>query len=110
MIEYNDEPQNYEQKCLCVLVLGTSGSMGYPRENPAISQLNSGLKSFQNELLKDEVTIDRLEVAIITFDSNVKVIQEPRMLTEFGMPVLTTGSATAMVDGLSKAIELVTSR
>ena len=110
MIQFNDDPLNYEQKCLCVLVLDTSGSMGWRSHNSAISQLNSGLKSFQNELLKDKVTTDRLEVAIITFDSNVKIIQEPHMLTEFEMPVLSTGTTTAMVDGLSKAIELVISR
>ena len=110
MDHYNEEPSNYEQKCLCVLVLDTSGSMSVPVVNPAISQLNAGLKSFQNELLKDEVTRDRLEVAIITFDSQVKLIQDPELLTAFTMPTLDTGTTTAMVDGISKAIDLVTDR
>lgn len=70
---YNEEPSNFEQKCLCVLVLDVSGSMsGSP-----INLLNEGLRRFQEELLKDEVTRDRLEVAIVTFGSEVETIQGP---------------------------------
>ena len=71
----NDE--NFEQKCLCVLVLDTSYSM----DDGSIDELNDGLKRFQSELLNDKVTRDRLEVAIVTFDSNVKTIQQPNAQT-----------------------------
>lgn len=105
-----DEPRNYEQKCLCVLVLDTSGSMSYPMNNPAINQLNAGLQRFQQELLKDEVTRDRLEVAIVTFDDEVNTVQGPELLTDFTMPVLRTNGCTAMIGGISEAIDIVTYR
>ena len=76
MPNYNEEPSNYEQKCLCVLVLDTSGSMSWPSSNPPIDQLNAGLQRFQEELLKDKVTRDRLEVAIVTFDDEVNTVQD----------------------------------
>ena len=48
---YNEEPSNFEQKCLCVLVLDVSGSMsGSP-----INLLNEGLRRFQEELLQEIV-------------------------------------------------------
>lgn len=110
MPHYNEEPSNFEQKCLCVLVLDTSGSMSWPNSNPPIDQLNAGLKRFQEELLKDEVTRDRLEVAIVTFDDEVNTVQGPELLTDFQMPVLRTAGCTAMIDGISEAIDIVTYR
>ena len=80
----NKHDENFEQKCLCVLVLDTSYSM----DDGSIDELNAGLKRFQDELLKDKTTRDRLEVAIVTFDSDVKTIQQPALLTDFSMPTL----------------------
>lgn len=100
----NDE--NFEQKCLCVLVLDTSYSM----DDGSIDELNAGLKRFQSELLNDKVTRDRLEVAIVTFDSNVKTIQQPALLTDFTMPTLTCDGSTCMIDGISEAIDIVDER
>ena len=55
--------ENYEQKCLCVLVLDVSGSMyGKP-----IEELNKGLQEFYNEISSDDTTSQRLEVSLITF-------------------------------------------
>lgn len=105
-----NEPSNFEQKCLCVLVLDTSGSMSWPTANPPISQLNVGLRKFQEELLKDDVTKDRLEVAIVTFDSDVQTIQGPELLTDFTMPSLSTNGSTRMADGISEAIDIITFR
>lgn len=103
---YEGEPSNYEQKCLCVLLLDTSYSM----EGGPINELNNGLKSFQQDLLKDELTSDRLEVAIVTFDSVVKTLQKPALLTDFSMPTLEVDGSTCMVDGINEAIDLVTER
>ena len=105
MYEFN-EPSNYEQKCLCVLVLDTSYSM----DDGPIEELNAGLQRFQEELLKDENTRDRLEVCIVTFDSEVNVVQDPALLTEFTMPTLQTNGSTCMVDGLEEAISIVENR
>lgn len=105
MYERN-EPSNYEQKCLCVLVLDTSYSM----DGGPIEELNAGLRRFQEDLLKDEITKDRLEVCIVTFDSEVNTVQDPALLTEFTMPTLQTNGSTCMVDGLEEAINIVENR
>ncbi len=42
--------ENYEQKCLCVLLLDVSGSM---RGEP-INELNKALQEFYNEIKEDE--------------------------------------------------------
>lgn len=105
MYEQN-EPINYEQKILCVLVLDTSYSM----EGNAIKELNAGLQRFQNELLKDVRMRDCLEVCIVRFDSDVEVIQDADLLTEFTMPTLVCGGSTCMIDALQKAIDVVENR
>ena len=69
----HDEGENYEQKCLCVLVLDTSGSMN---ASGAINQLNDGLVAFKNNTMQDPVTRDRLEVAIVSFNSKIEVVQQ----------------------------------
>lgn len=98
--------ENYEQKCLCVLVLDTSYSM----DDGSIDELNAGLQRFQKELLCDPTTKDRLEVAIVTFDSHVNTIQQPALLTQFTMPKLETNGSTVMIEGIDRAIDIVTSR
>lgn len=102
----NKHDENFEQKCLCVLVLDTSYSM----DDGSIDELNAGLKRFQDELLKDKTTRDRLEVAIVTFDSDVKTIQQPALLTDFSMPTLECNGSTCMIDGISEAIDIVENR
>ena len=102
----NKHDENFEQKCLCVLVLDTSYSM----DDGSIDELNAGLKRFQDELLKDKTTRDRLEVAIVTFDSDVKTIQQPALLTDFSMPTLVCNGSTCMIDGISEAIDIVENR
>ena len=102
----NKHDENFEQKCLCVLVLDTSYSM----DDGSIDEVNAGLKRFQDELLKDKTTRDRLEVAIVTFDSDVKTIQQPALLTDFSMPTLECNGSTCMIDGISEAIDIVENR
>jgi uncharacterized protein YegL len=99
-------PDNYEQKCLCVLVLDVSGSMsGQP-----IEELNRGLQDFKREVLLDTVASQRLEVSIVTFDSSARCIQEPSLIENFEMPKLYPTGSTKLVDGVHKALEIVESR
>ena len=101
-----EAPLNYEQKCLCVLCLDISGSMS----GPPITQLNEGLRRFQDELLKDVVTKDRLEVGIIGFGPKAEVIQEPTLLTEFTMPQLVAWGGTPMTEAIQMAFDMVHNR
>lgn len=98
--------QNYEQKCLCVLVLDVSGSM---RGKP-MDELNKGLQDFYNEIADDVTTSQKLEVSLITFNHIVKTIQEPALVENFTMPTLTATGSTAMVNAVNEAIDKVEAR
>lgn len=98
--------ENYEQKCLCVLVLDVSGSMhGKP-----IEELNKGLQDFYNEISSDETTKQRLEVSLITFNQIVRTVQEPALVENFIMPQLEANGSTALVNAVNQAIDKVDAR
>ena len=98
--------ENYEQKCLCVLVLDVSGSMG----GDPIRELNKGLQDFYYEISSDPTTSQRLEVAMVTFSHIVKTIQPPALVENFTMPQLTVTGSTATVDAVREAIDIVAAR
>lgn len=101
-----ESAENYEQKCLCVLVIDTSGSMsGKPMD-----ELNNGLRDFYDEIYNDETTSQRLEIAIITFDSVTKMVQEPALIENVDFPELSAGGSTVMVQAVREAIQLVEDR
>lgn len=102
----SEVPENYESKCLCVLVLDVSGSMRGNR----MEELNKGLQDFYNELSSDETTSQRVEVAIITFGSFAKTIQAPSLVENFSMPSLTADGSTVLVTAVNQAIDLVSER
>ncbi|MGL5510016.1 MAG: vWA domain-containing protein, partial [Microcoleaceae cyanobacterium] len=56
--------ENPEPRCPCVLLLDTSASMtGSP-----IQALNEGLRTFKEDLVKDDLASKRVEIAVISFD------------------------------------------
>lgn len=100
--------QNYEERTPCVLVLDVSGSMN---DKGAIDQLNEGLLRFKNEVMSDELASKRLEIGIVTFASEVKVLLPIKNTIEHvEMPVLKAGGGTKLVDGAQKGIDLVNHR
>lgn len=102
-----NENENYEQKCLCVLVLDTSGSMN---SNGAIDELNQGLKTFKTATMQDSITRDRLEVAIVSFNSTVTEVQKPDILPNVEMPTLAASGQTQIVKAIEKAQEIIEDR
>lgn len=129
-----ESAENYEQKCLCVLVLDTSGSMNeivddtgavptgrtvesdgkvYNIVEGGVSKLdllNKGLFSFFEEIVDDDTTDQRLELAIITFNDMVQVIQEPALPSNVAIQPLEAQGETALVDAVYNAIDLVAAR
>lgn len=125
---------NYEQKCLCVLVLDVSGSMNeivddsnvvstgrtiyvdgkqYNVVTGGVSKLdglNEGLQSFYREIANDDTTSQRLELAVITFNDEVNVIDGPCLVENSCLPVLEADGETAMVEAVYEAIALVNAR
>ncbi|MBE9146640.1 vWA domain-containing protein [Planktothrix mougeotii] len=98
--------ENPEPRCPCVLLLDTSASMqGVP-----IDALNDGLMTFRNDLIRDELAKKRVEVAIISFDNQVKIVQDFVTADQFEPPVLTAQGQTFMGTAISQALDLIAAR
>lgn len=103
---------NYEMKCLCVLVLDVSGSM----RGDKLNQLNKGVHDFFTQIQTcdgvSEGTKDQLEVSIIQFDEEVKILRSPQLIEdEEAAPTLEErGSVTETVLAMEEAIKLVEDR
>ncbi|MEB3179429.1 MAG: VWA domain-containing protein [Nostocaceae cyanobacterium] len=98
--------ENPEPRCPCVLLLDTSGSM----QGMALNALNEGLQSFKNDLIQNSLASRRVEVAIVTFDSIVNVVQDFVTADLFSPPTLTAQGLTNMGSGINKALDLVQER
>lgn len=101
-----ESPQNYEQKCCCVLVLDVSGSMaGKP-----INELNKAIHGFYESIQNNPTTSNRLEIAVVEFSSTVNTLVDPSLVQSFSMPTLVTKDTTALVDGVREGLSIVRSR
>jgi len=69
--------ENPEPRCPCILLLDISGSM----QGERINALNEGLRTFKEELNRDSLANKRVEVAIVTFNTDVQVVQDLSQLT-----------------------------
>ncbi|MEB3151602.1 MAG: VWA domain-containing protein [Sphaerospermopsis sp.] len=103
VVEFAENP---EPRCPCILLLDTSGSM----QGPPVEALNEGLQQFKEELVKNSLAARRVEVAIVTFDTEVRVLQDFVTADEFYPPVLTAQGLTSMGSGINKALDLIQAR
>jgi uncharacterized protein YegL len=103
VVEFAENP---EPRCPCVLLLDTSGSM----QGEAIEALNQGLLSLKDELIKNSLASRRVEVAIVTFDSHINVVQDFVTADQFNPPILTAQGLTSMGAGIHKALDMVQER
>ncbi len=102
-----EEVQNYSQKCCVALVLDTSLSM----TGSSIDQLNAGIRSFLKEIQADNANLgQKLELGIVTFDSNVRRVSEPKLVEFIQFRSLEVEGTTMMVDGVREGIKMVEQR
>jgi uncharacterized protein YegL len=96
---------NPEPRCACLLLLDTSGSMaGAP-----ISELNAGLKVFEDELKGDSLSAKRVEVGVVTFGP-VQVEADFTSATTFYAPELTASGSTPMGEAIERGLEMLRAR
>ena len=102
-IEFAENP---EPRCPCVLLLDTSGSMN----GEAIEALNQGLAAFKGQLVKDPMACRRVEVAVVTFDNEVKLAHDFTTAERFEPPKLTAQGQTFMGGAIHKALDMIQAR
>src|SRR5947208_522473 len=105
-LEMTEFAMNPEQRCACVLLLDTSSSM----QGDKISALTAGLHTFRDEISKDPLASLRVEVAVVTFDSSVKVVQDFVTVSDFQPPELKAEGTTHMASGIQQALDLIDGR
>jgi len=98
--------ENPEPRCPCVLLLDTSGSM----KGAPIAALNEGIKSFKQDLIKDTLASKRVEVAVVTFDSNVVVAQDFVTADQFDPPTLNAQGYTHTGAAIHQAPDMIQAR
>ena len=77
---------------------------------PKMNGLNEGLKLFYQDISTNPSWSQKVEVAVISFETEVRYLQQPAIAENFTMPTLTAMGGTNMVGGIKKAIEVVEER
>ena len=98
--------ENPEPRCPCVLLLDTSGSMN----GPALDALNQGLQAFRDDLIKDSLAARRVEVAIVTFNNDIRIEQDFVTADQFEPPTLSAQGMTHMGSAIHKALDILQAR
>lgn len=96
-----EQPRNYERKLPVVLVIDSSGSMSGAR----IEEVNKGLRLLEQEILADATARQRVDLCIVTFNHEVKVVREFDLVTENSMTTLHAEGNTRLVDGVREGIQ-----
>lgn len=100
-----DFAENPENRCPCILLLDTSGSM----QGQPINELNAGLQQFREDLLSDPMAAKRVEVAVVTFGP-VNVVSDFVSPDAFVVPHLVAASDTPMGAAIERALEMTAAR
>jgi uncharacterized protein YegL len=118
LVEFAENP---EPRCPVVLLLDTSGSMRGER----ISELNAGLRAFDQALKADPLAALRVEVALIAFGGRARVLDVGpgggaeipadatrafTTLDEFQPPELVAGGETPLGEAARMGLDLVGQR
>jgi uncharacterized protein YegL len=96
---------NPEPRCPCLLLLDISGSMaGAP-----ISELNTGLLKFRDELASDSLAMKRVEIAVLTFGP-IKIENSFHTAPGFSPPLLQASGDTPMGGAIKQGLDLIKQR
>jgi uncharacterized protein YegL len=100
------------QRTPTVLILDTSGSMEEETTTPSgertekIEQLNAGLELFADEVKGKEHASVRVDVAVVTFGSDVEVTQDFTSIEEWTPSALRPSGSTPMGEAIETGIGL----
>lgn len=92
-----------EPHVACCLLVDTSGSMSGNK----IAELNAALADFKKTVCEDELSAKRVDVCVIEFNTDVRVVSPFCPITQFQPPQLTAYGNTSMGKGIRYALEAV---
>lgn len=95
-----------EPHLACALLLDVSGSM----YGEAIGSLNKSIQRFKEQVCSDSVARQRVDMAIVTFATEVEVISDFVPVANMPTPALRAEGRTDMARGIQTAINLVKER
>ena len=98
--------ENPEPRCPCILLLDVSGSM----QGARVDALNEGLRTFKEELNEDSLANKRVEVAIVTFNNDVQIVQDFVTADQFEPPTLIAQGLTHTGAAINEALDLIEAR
>lgn len=98
---------NAEPRCACVLLLDTSGSMS---RDGRLEKLNDGLRRFREALISDPIASRRVEIAVVSFNDQPKVLTDFTTVDKFQPPILVAEGKTAMGAATICGLDLVEAR
>jgi uncharacterized protein YegL len=97
---------NPGRRAPCLLLLDDSASMG----GAAIKSLNEGLVAFCDELRQDPEALERVECAVITFGTEVRLVQDFIAMSDFLPSLLRAAGPKRLAAGVQQALEHVARR
>jgi len=101
--EFVDNP---ESRCPVVLILDTSESM----QGQPIFELNTGLAAFKYYVEEDPLAALRVEIALVTFGGEARVIQDFRTIDQFTAPELKAQGNSPLGGALTLSLSLLEQR
>ncbi len=99
--------ENPDPRAPCLLLIDTSASMS---GNP-INALNDGLRTFYQDVMRDELARRRVEVAVLSFGHGGVTVQQDFVTVDDWTPTdLKSGGSTPMGEAIDKGLELLRGR
>lgn len=92
-----------EDRCACVLLLDVSNSMtGDP-----IRMVNDAIRSFKDEVSRDALSSQRVQIAVVAFNHEVNIKQDFIDVSKFKPPVLTASGGTKIAGAVNRALDML---
>jgi uncharacterized protein YegL len=95
--------ENPDPRCPCVLLLDVSSSM----EGSPIAELNAGLNAYKDELSADSLAAKRVEVALLSFGGEVKVVSDFTPVNGFLPQLLKADGDTPMGEAINRGLDMI---
>lgn len=103
--EHQQEDSYSQGKTLCVILIDHSEAIA-----SHLADVNNTLQIFYREILEDDSLCQRIEIALVSSNSDIGIIQQPSLVENFTVPSMTIVGNTNIIAGIQKAVEVVKER